>query len=40
MLASTADVSTYMLASVVGVGLMFIITAGIIIGTGNIYIYG
>ena len=40
MLASTADVSTYMLASVVGVGLMFIITAGIIIVTGNIYIYG
>ena len=40
MLASVADIAGYLFAAVIGCGLMFIITIGIIIGTGNIYISG
>ncbi|MDO4568559.1 MAG: stage III sporulation protein AE [Clostridia bacterium] len=37
MLREVGDTSKYLIAAVFGVLLMFVITAGIIVGTGNIY---
>ena len=38
MLLSVADVMTYLFAAIVGTAVMFIISVGIIIGTGRVYI--
>ena len=38
MLKEVAESSKYLFAAMFGIILMFIITVGIIVGTGNIYI--